>query len=215
LSQALLDRLRDASPAVRVQACGEAAEDPSAVLWCDAVGELLADPDREVRRAAARALVTLSAQHPEADTLIRRKLRSPDRLAREGALEAARRLGPPEPGWLPVIVEAMASRHGDLRWTAAHLLVELGRSHGEVAAVPAGLATQHEDPAVRRMAIFCVLELAPEDPSTRAVLEDCARDPDREVRHAALLASSAQDRRGQRDRRGQKDKSQKTSASSE
>lgn len=191
MSHPLLARLRDPDPEMRVRACREVAEDPSAVLLLDALGEGLADPERTVRRAACDGLVALAGRHPEVAVLLKRSLRAADPTTRRSALDALRRLGPPEPGWLPVLVEALASEHGDERWTAARLLVDLGRLHGETGSVASGLALHDERPRVRRMALFCAVELAPDDPATHDLLERLCADGDAEVRRAAGLALSA------------------------
>lgn len=188
--------MRDVDASVRARACREVAEDPSAVLLLDALAAALEDADRRVRRAACDSLVALAARHDEVQTVVRRSLRGTHPDARRAALDVTRRLGPPEPGWLPVIVEALGSDHGDERWTAARLLVDLGRLHGETRGVASGLARTHERPGVRRMALFCAVELAPDDPATRALLEESTTDPDPEVRRAAQLALDASRTRG-------------------
>ncbi len=183
--------MQDRDPAIRAPAYREVADDPSAVLLLEALAAGLSDVERSVRRAAADSLVALAPRHGEVQPLVRRALRGTHPDARRAALDVARRLGPPEPGWLPALVEALASKRGDERWTAARLLVDLGRLHGETAGVAAGLAHADERPVVRRMALFCAVELAPDDPSTRALLEQSTGDEDPEVRQAAKIALGA------------------------
>jgi HEAT repeat protein len=197
LSHPLLDRLVDRDRAVRSEACREVVDDPSAVLLLDALGEALADPERKVSRAASDALVVLSARHSEVRDVLRRALRGDEPRARWAAVFVMARLGPPEPGWLPAIIEGLGSDHTEVRWTAARLLVDLGRLDGQTLPLATGLARSDERPQVRRMAIFCLRELGADDVSVTATLKRAAEDPNPEVRRAAVLSLSALARRAQ------------------
>lgn len=197
MTHPLLAGLRDREPAVRARSCAEIARDPSAVLFADALAEALGDESRLVQRAAADALVALAPRDDAMRARLRRGLRSPDPRVRRGSLDAVRRLERPEPGWLPAIVEALASERGDERWVAARLLVDLGRLHPETRGVAAGLLRDDARPRVRRMAIFCLRQLDPGDPASERLLQEVAdRDAHPEVRRAARLALAAGTLRG-------------------
>ncbi len=191
MTQPLLERLRDEDPEQRRSACVEAADDPSAVVWLDALIETLSDPDKKVVRAASDAIVQMSGRAPEAERLLRLALREADARGRWGATFTLARLAPPEPGLLPPVVEAMASPDGDVRWAAARLLVDMGRIHTGVLPVVIGLVRGAESPVVRRMATFCLRELAPDDPAAAAALLEASRDPAPGLRRAALTALAA------------------------
>jgi hypothetical protein len=90
-----------------------------------------------------------------------------------------------------VLVEALASSDGDVRWSAVRLLVEAGRVHGEVLPLLVGLARVGENAVVRRMATFALRELAPDRPEAADVLLAAARDFDLHVRRAATTAMAS------------------------
>lgn len=198
-------RLRSADPNERRAACVAAVDDPSAVLLADALADVLGDPVKAVVRAASDALVAIgrrdggvagrdggvAGRDGGVDEALRRALRSDEPARRFGAAFTAARLDPPSPRLLPVLVEALASADGDVRWSAARLLVEAGRAHGEVLPLLVGLARAGESAVVRRMATFALRELAPDRPEAAAVLLDAARDSDLHVRRAATTAMAS------------------------
>jgi HEAT repeat protein len=191
LTHPVVARLRDPDPAVRREACRAAADDPSAVLLVDALGEALADRDGGVWRAASEALAKLAPHHEVVAELLRRALHGGDPRMRWGAAFTKARLAPPEPGLLPALVEALASRESDVQWAAARILVDLGRLHHQALPVAVGLARTDPNPDVRRMALFCLRELAPDEPATVDALLEASRDADRQVRRAALASMAA------------------------
>lgn len=188
MSHPLVERLRSANPDERVAACREAVEDPSAIVLIDALGEALGDPVEAVAVAASDTLARLAQKIDGVESVVHRALRSGDASCRWFAVLTSTRIEPPTPRLLPPIVEALASSEGDVRWMAARLLVDAGRTNPEVLPLVIGLVTGGESAAVRRMATHCVRELGPERPeSTRALLEG-TRDPERSVRRAALTS---------------------------
>lgn len=114
-------------------------------------------------------------------------LRGEGRERIEAAFALAR-LAPPGPELLPALVDALAHPEGDVRWTAARILVDLGRVHGEVLRVLLGLLASAERAPVRRMAAHCLRELAPDRPEAAHALVAATRDPDPAVRRGALVA---------------------------
>jgi HEAT repeat protein len=191
LSHPVLEGLRSADPAGRLAACRAAVDDPSGTLLIDALGEALADPVREVSRAAGDALVALGRLDRSVDEVLRRALRSQDTGRRFGAAAALARLAPPGPMLIPALVEALGQRDGDVRWTAARLLVDAGRLHPEVLGILLGLARGDERPPVRRMAVFALRELAPDLPECARTLVQSTHDDDTSVRRAALTAMAS------------------------
>lgn len=161
------------------------------MLLVDGLAAVLGDPDKAVARAASDALTELAGTHSEAGDAVRRALHSDDPRRRWGAAFTRARLSPPDPALLPATVEALASEDGDVRWAAAKLLVDMGRLHGEVLSVVLGLASQADSPAARRMALFCLRELAPDDPHAAAALMRATDDSDRAHRRAAYTALAA------------------------
>jgi len=192
VSHPLLDRLASADPEERQAACRIAPEDPSSVLLSEALAGLLGDPVKAVVRAASDALVAIGRQAgSEVDGALKKALHSDDPPRRWGAAFTTARLEPPGPRLLPALVEALASPDGDVRWTAARLLVEAGRVHGEVLPLLIGLGRTGESPLVRRMATYALRELAPDRPEAAAVLLAGASDTDLHVRRAATTAMAS------------------------
>jgi len=190
VSHALLERLRSADVAVRVAACRAVASDPAGALLAEALIVTLGDPDKRVARAASEALVAL-ARAGSGDgvvPLLRAALRGDRAIARIHAAMTLARLEVPEPSLLPALTLALASPEGDVRWAAARVLVDMGGLHGEIVRVLLGLVRGGEAPAVRRMATFCLRELAPDQPAAAQALLEASRDRDTHVRRAALTA---------------------------
>ena len=193
MSHPVVARLRDPDPAVRREACREAARDPSAVLLVPALAEALADRDPRVCLAASESLAMLAPQHPDAEAALAGALHSDDDRARFGAAHGRARLGPPEPALLPALVGAFADPEPGIRWAAARIFVELGRFHGEAVPVAIGLARTDPNPEIRRMAVFCLAKLAPGEAA--ATLQDAMQDPSAAVRQAAVLGLESPDQK--------------------
>jgi len=190
VSHALLAPLRSTDAALRAAACRAIASDPAGALLAEALAVALGDPDKRVARAASEALVGLArAGSGEAIVpLLRAALHGDVKPACIQAALTLARLVPPEPSLLPALTLALASHEGDLRWSAARVLVEMGRLHGEIVRVLVGLLGGGEAPAVRRMATFCLRELAPDQPAAAQALLEASRDADTQLRRAALTA---------------------------
>jgi HEAT repeat protein len=188
VSHPLVERLHSSKPDERAAACRDAVEDPSAILLIDALGEALGDPVEAVALAASEALARLAREIDEVKPVVRLALRSDVASRRWHATLTSARIEPPSPRLLPPIVEALASRKGDVRWTAARLLVEIGRVNPEVLPLVVGLVTGGDSADVRRMATHCVSKLDPERPESIRALLAGTRDPDPSVRYAALTA---------------------------
>jgi HEAT repeat protein len=190
VSHALLAQLRSADAADRAAACRAVASDPAGALLAEPVARALGDSDKRVARAASDTLVGL-ARAGSGDAvvpLLRAVLRGESTLARIHAAITLARLEPPEPSLLPALVLALASPEGDLRWSAARVLVDMGRLHGEIVHVLLGLVRGSEASSVRRMATFCLRELAPDQPAAAQALLEASRDADTQLRRAALTA---------------------------
>jgi HEAT repeat protein len=183
-------RLASPDPAERAAACRALPQDPAAALHLDALLAALDDADGTVGRAARDALVAIS-RDGSGDAVVP-MLRSVSRgtapRARIQAALALARLEPSEPALLPALVAALDAADADLRWTAARVLVDMGRLHGEIVRVLLGLVRGGESPAVRRMATFCLRELAPDQPAAAQALLEASRDADTQLRRAALTA---------------------------
>ncbi len=190
MSHALLAHLQSADSAERIAGCRAVASDPAGALLAEALIVALGDTDKRVARAASEALVGLARTGSGEGVLplLRAELRGESKRARIHAALTLSRLEVPEPSLLPALTLALASPEGDLRWAAARVLVDMGRLHGEIVRVLLGLVRGGEAPAVRRMATFCLRELAPDQPAAAQALLEASRDGDTHVRRAALTA---------------------------
>ncbi len=191
MTHPILARLKSRDPEERRAACRAAVDDPSALFLLESLCEALGDPAKAVARAASDALVALASQTQEVRELLRRALHGNDARQRFGAAYTTARLTPPTPALLPAVVEAMGSPDGDIRWTAAKLMVDLGRIHPEVVGVNLRLVGSAQDPVVRRMATFSLQQLSPDHPTAGSVLLEAAGDEDLHVRRAALTAMAS------------------------
>jgi len=188
VSHPIVERLQSPVPDERVSACRDAVADPSAIVLIDALGEALGDPVAAVAIAASDALARLAREVDGVEAVVHRALRSADPSRRWHAVLTSTRIEPPSPRLIAPIVEALASRESEVRWMAARLLVDIGRSVAEVLPLATGLVTGGESADVRRMATHCVRELGPERPESARALLEGTRDPDPLVRRAALTA---------------------------
>lgn len=188
MSHPLLARLRSRDPAERRDACAAAPDDPAAVLLVPALVPALGDPVRAVWRAASDALVAIARRDATVWPELRAALSSPDQRTRRIAALAGARIAPHELRLLPPLVEALGSDDGYTRWGAARALALLGRTQGEVHPLMLHLAQADPSPVARRMAAFCLRDLAPDDPRTAAALLAASRDGDLRVHRAALSA---------------------------
>jgi hypothetical protein len=184
----LLERIASPDPEQRRAACSEAAEDPSAILLLDALGEALGDSDRSVAKAASESLVKIGKHAREVDVVLRRSLHSDAPQRRWQAAFTWARLEPPGERLLPALVEALDAHAGDVRWTAARLLVDSGRVDARVLPLLVGLLRSDARPRVRQMASHCLRELAPDRPEAADVLLAASREPDPKLRRASLMA---------------------------
>jgi HEAT repeat protein len=164
-------------------------EDPSGALYLEIVCETLADHDVRVGRAASRALVVANRRGGGVAPLVRDALRQ--RRGSSGRVLAALTLAQmetPSPELLPALVEGLAHQDGALRWEVARTLVDVGRLHGEAVTLLVGLVASGEAPLLRRMAMHCLRELAPDLPEAATALLAASRESDPALVRAALTA---------------------------
>jgi HEAT repeat protein len=197
MSHPLLARLASPDAGERAGACRAIAADPAGALLVEPLVTALGDPERAVAKAAGEALVSLARRSAGVLPLLRGALRrggAPVGAARAEATRrvhaalALARLEPPEPGLLPALVDGLGAPDGDVRWSAARVLVDMGRLHPELVGVLIGLVRGAADAAARRMAAFSLRELAPDHPETARALLEATGDDDRHVRRAAVTA---------------------------
>lgn len=162
-SEALLQGLRDARPAVRANAASllgvrRAREAREALIAA------LEDADAEVRRRAARALGRLG--EAAAGPALVAALASADGIVRQHARAALVTLGPAAAAYL---IEALAHASDQVRWEAAKALAEIGSPAAAAALVQ---ALEDDNGGVRWVAAEGLIALGREglEPLLRALL---------------------------------------------
>jgi HEAT repeat protein len=191
VTASLAERLASADPEQRAAAAREAAADPAASLYLEPLARALADADKRVARAASDTLAAMARREPRVLEGVRAALRAAPPGRRFFAALTCARLEPPGPRLLPGLVEGLAHPDGDVRWSAARLLVETGRLHGEVLGLLLGLVGRGGEPEARRMAAYALRALAPDLPEAAGALVAASRDADTHVRRAAFTAMAA------------------------
>ena len=141
-----------------------------------------------MQRTACEAAVERARQDPELGAALIELLRGGSAHARFAAAWVLFRARRPNLRLLPALLGALELSDGDRRWEAAQMLVQLGRIDASVATVLRHEIAQASLPARRRMAIFALRELAPEDPETRRALLQALADSDAAVQRASLAS---------------------------
>lgn len=191
LLDSVLERLQSASAALRMTACRQMTEMTATPEIVAALAQALLDTEKCVARTAVDALAKFAASDGTARAALQQLLRSPHLAQRWGAACALLQLEPPTPRMLPIFVSTLESVDGDLRWAAARHLVAAGRLHPEVQPLLLGLARDRDSAILRRMALYCLRELSPEDPKTAQAMLEASHDTDLRVQRAALTAMAA------------------------
>jgi HEAT repeat protein len=181
----LADRLRSATleerqAAIAAVAGGEGVDDDA----LDALAECLGHPRKGVQRPAADAFAALAARGMPVHALLLRVVDAGEPRQRWGAVYALARLGPLPPAALPILLDALGSDDGDLRWATVEMLLRLPERTTLVPClrdlVAAGNAAQ------RKMALYCLRDLGARAPEVDDTVLAALADGNRDVRLAAV-----------------------------
>jgi hypothetical protein len=148
--------------------------------------DALGSPDKAAVRRACDAIAARLKQDPELRPALLARLRDGSPRARFAAAWALAQVERPSLRMLPALLAALDDADGDVRWSAVQLLVDLGRVQGEVLPVLLATAAAPEPPPRRRMALYALRELAPDDPRTHARVREALDAGEPELRRAAL-----------------------------
>jgi HEAT repeat protein len=156
-------------------------EDAQAAL--PAIANVLCDPDRFVRWAAARSIGHIGPrQAPFAVVGLGKLLADPDdnvRLAASATLEA---MGPEAKEAMPSLIQAIGSGDAETRVAAIYILAGIG-AENVAGAVPALIgALSAEDARVRRAAADMLGRLGPIAAQAVPALQKSLEDDDQDVR---------------------------------
>lgn len=156
----------------------------------DASLAALGDARKSVQRPAAERLADAARSDAAVRPRVAALLSSPDSRLRWGAAYALARLETAPLDAMPVLVEALGSGDGDVRWAAARIVTaavsvapEVGSELTRLLGAPSALQ--------RKMALYCLRDLGGEVAVGRDALATGLADPDVAVRLAALSASAA------------------------
>jgi HEAT repeat protein len=140
---------------------------------------------KAVQRGAAAQLVRFARTQPALIEALLQKLSDLDPRVRWGAAFTLSHLDLPEPSPLPVLIEHLGHEESDLRWAAAAAVVRLAARHPLVIDATLHLA-RNGNSVQRRMALYCLRDLAHSGPAACAVYLACLDDPDPMVRLGSL-----------------------------
>jgi HEAT repeat protein len=141
-----------------------------------------------VQLEACEAAVALVRRDPELNAELVALLRAAPPHVRFAAAWVLFRARRPNLRLLPALLGSLELEDGDRRWEAAQMLVQLGRIDASVTTVLQHEVGQASAPERRRMAIFALRELAPEDARTRSALLLALEDSDGAVQRASLAS---------------------------
>ena len=146
----------------------------------------LGSPDRGVQRQACDEAAARLREDPDLRSLLHDQLQGSNLRARFATAYVLCHAERPSLRVLPALLEALGLDDGDLRWSAVRMLVGLGHLHGEVFPVLLHKAQTSTEPLRRRMALYALRELAPDQPQTQEAFLAALADADPEIRRAAL-----------------------------
>jgi HEAT repeat protein len=189
---ALIIALVDADPEARLAAIAEVAGSPTLRLAepvLDALIQCLGASRKVIQRRGAEALAAFAPQ----DTRVLRQLRVTlshlDSRARWGAAYALGLVhldGALDLRAMPVLVEALSSNDGDVRWAAAELVVRLGKENREPVSSQVIALAQEGNLNARKMALYGLRDLGGPREALLAVAESCCREHQSLLKMAAL-----------------------------
>jgi HEAT repeat protein len=144
---------------------------------------------KSIQRRAIDALAALAAGgDARVITSLKHAMSADNRRARWGAAYALAQIGDDSLAIdaADALCEALGDDDGDIRWAASVLMVRLGRRHrDEIRARMLSLVSSG-NPNARKMALYCIRDLAFAGPDLVAVLENAVRDANVHIRLAAL-----------------------------
>jgi hypothetical protein len=147
----------------------------------------LATPRKAVQRGAADLLARVApADRAMVVDRLRAALAGADAAFRWGAAYCLGRLGLVDAAIVPTLVEALGARDGDQRWAAADLLVVCARAHRADVLAAMLAAAADDEPDRRKMALYVLRDVAPEEPALHATTVRALSDAAVGVRLAAL-----------------------------
>ena len=153
------------------------------------VAALIADldhPDKPKIRAAVDALIALAVDSPQLRDLLERRLGAPDHRNYWPVAYILGNLPNPSAASILGLLEALDHREPDIRWAISLLLARIGKDNVDLVAALIRLCASGTDNQ-KRMALYCLRDLALSDAATAAAMIGAIRDPEPTVRVAAAI----------------------------
>ena len=152
----------------------------------DALADCLHAPVAAVRRLAAETLAAFA----ETDSSVRARLASAmeaqDPALQWSATYGLSRLGPAPAESLPILLDALGSDDGDVRWATVAILA--GMEHRDTVAMQLVGMVRDGSPAQRKMALYCLRDIGGSPPAIDAAVLAAFDDPNVGVRLAAIAS---------------------------
>lgn len=152
----------------------------------DALGECLASESKVVQRRAAEVLAALARRGVPVEARLLAWVRTADMTQRWGAAFALSLIDALPADAIAVLIDVLGADDADLRWAAAEIVVHKAADPMRLGALLEvllyGIALQ------RKMAAYCLRDIAVHRPDIEAALVGCLQDPDAAVRLAAVSA---------------------------
>jgi HEAT repeat protein len=188
----LANALNDTDPEVRLAAIATVMENQNITLndaALDALMQCLGASRKIFQRRAAEALSALSIREPRVVEKLRAMLSHPESHARWGvayALGLVTLDGALDLQSMPVLIEALSSSDGDVRWAAAELVVRLGRKHPDNVSNQLIALAASGNLNARKMALYCLRDVGGPREELLAAAESCVDDHQSLLKMAAL-----------------------------
>jgi HEAT repeat protein len=153
------------------------------------VAALIADldhPDKPKIRAAVDALIALAADSVQLRDLLERRLGEADHRNYWPVAYVLGHLPNPSAASILGLLEALDHREPDIRWAISLLLARIAKDNVELVVSLIRLCASGTDNQ-KRMALYCLRDLALSDAATAAAMIGAIRDPEPTVRVAAAI----------------------------
>ena len=145
----------------------------------------LANARKGIQRPAAERLAAAVRDEPSLRARLAALLSSPDARSRWGAAYALAQVERAPLDAMPVLLDALGSSDGDVRWAAARLVTRAARDVPRLAEELRRLVTA-SSPLQRKMALYCLRDTADVIALDREIVARALADVDPAVRLAAM-----------------------------
>jgi HEAT repeat protein len=147
----------------------------------------LDDPDKSKIRAAVDALLASSVDEPGLRTKLEQSLGTRQHANPWAFAYVLAKLPQPSATAIRILLESLDHREPDIRWAIALLLTRLARTEGAIAGLLLELS-RRGTVNQRRMAVYCIRDLALRDEASLQALLAATGDVEPTIRVAAVTS---------------------------